>query len=166
MRKYLLIIGILFSRTFIYSQDFIKSDTLKVKNEIYNTAHLSFGNSSLTKYFKVLTCDSSKLSEIKTEIINCNRKNKLEFSEFYIVSVPNYERLSPERERNILMCFLKKIDDERIRFKLSTALIKSKLKMYNFEHEYFLDQPKKDLTEFKEYKLNIKPKEVCVFLRK
>ncbi len=158
--------GILFSKTFIYSQDFIKSDTLKVKNEIYSTSHLSFGNSSLTKFFKVLTCDSSKLTEIKIEIINCHRKNMLEFFEFYIISVPNYEILPPGKEINILMCFLQKIDNERMSLKLSTALTKSKLNMYSFENEYFLDQPKNDLTEFKDYKLNIKPKEVCVFLKK
>ena len=61
---------------------------------------------------------------------------------------------------------MKKIDNERMSLKLSTALTKSKLNMYSFENEYFLDQPKNDLTEFKDYKLNIKPKEVCVFLKK
>jgi hypothetical protein len=165
MRKHLLIISFLFLKTFTYSQDFIKSDTLKVESEIYKTSHISIGNSSLTKYFKILTCDSSDFKKIELEIISCYTKHKLEYTEFYIISIPNYIGLQSNKETNILMNFINKIDAERINLNLSTALIKLKYDFENNKFEYYLDQPKIDLIKFKDYKLNIKPNEVCMFLR-
>jgi hypothetical protein len=166
MRKYLLIISFLFFKTFIYSQDFIKSDTLKSESEVYRTSHISMENSGLTKYFKILTCDSSDFKKIELEIINCYTKHKLEYTEFYIICIPNYIKLQSNKETDILMKFINKIDAERMNLNLSTALIKLKYDFKNNKFEYYLDEPKKDLIEFKDYKLNIKPNEVCMFLRR
>lgn len=167
MRKYLLIISFLFFKTFIYSQDFVKSDTLKVENEIYKTSHISTAtsSSSLTKYFKILTCDSLDFKKIELEIMNCSREHKLEYTEFYLISIPNYNKLQSNNETAILINFINKIDAERMKLNLSTALIKLKYDYENNKFEYYLDQPKIDLIEFKSYKLNIKPNEVCVFVR-
>ncbi|MBP4143195.1 hypothetical protein J3S90_15425 [Flavobacterium sp. P4023] len=155
----------MFFKPFIYSQDFIKSDTLKVKNEIYKTSHISIGNSSLTKYFKVVACDSSDFKKIEIEIVNCYTKHKLEYTEFYIISIPNYTKIQSNKEIYILMNFINKIDTERMNLNLSTALVKHKYDFKNNKFEYYLDQPKKELIDFKDYKLNVKPNEVCLFLR-
>lgn len=165
MKKYLLIISVFLLNVTLHSQDFIKSDTLKVVEEIYNVSHLSFGNSSSTKAFKVLTCDVSEFSKIKSEIINCYRKRKIDYTEFYIVCVPNYIKIESKKENNILLSFLNKIDKERMRLNLYTALIKLKYDLKSNVFEYYLNQPRKKLSEFQEYKLNIKAKEICRFMQ-
>ena len=166
MKKLLFIILFIFFQYSIYAQDYIKSDSLRFEGKPYEIKHLSFGNSSELKLYKVMTCEALNLKKIEQEIINCHRNHKLEFTEFYIISIPNYEKVSIEKETNLLTSFLELIDAERMSLKLSTALIKSKFKIDNFKYEYFLDQPKNDLTDFKYYKLNIKAKDVCNFLRK
>lgn len=166
MKKILFIISIIFFQCSIYAQDYIKSDSLKIDGKLYKMKHLSFGSSSGLKLFKVMTCEALNLKKIEQEIINCHRNHKLEFTEFYVISIPTYEKVSLEKETNILVSFLDLIDAERMSLKLSTALIKSKFKIDNFTHDYFLNQPKNDLSDFKDYKLNIKAKDVCIFLRK
>ncbi len=163
MKKILFIISIIIFQCSIYAQDYIKSDSLKIDGKLYKMKHLSFGNSSALKLFKVMTCASLNSKKIEQEIINCFRNHKLEYTEFYIISIPNYEKVSFEDETNILTSFLGVIDSERMSNKLSTALIKSEFNIDNFTHKYFLDQPKND---FKDYKLNTKAKELCTFLRK
>lgn len=141
MKKIFFIITIAFLHYSTYSQDYIKSDSLKIEGKIYKMQHLSFDNSSGLKLFKVMTCDSLNLKKIKIEIADCYKNHKLEFTEFYVISIPDYKKISPEKETNILMRFLEQIDNERMSLKLSTALIKSKFKN-NFIYEYFLDQSK------------------------
>ena len=166
MKKILFIISFTFFQFSIYAQDYIKSDSLRIDGKLYKMKHLSYGNSSGLKLFKVVTCESLNSKKIEQEIIKCHRNHKLEFTEFYVISIPNYEQVSLEQERNIFTSFLDVIDVERMSLNLSTALIKSKFKIDNFTHEYFLDQAKNDLSDFKYYKLNIKATDVCTFLRK
>ncbi len=165
MKKYFFIISIFLIQTSIYSQDYIKSDSLKIDKKIYEIRHLSYGKSSGLKLFKVLTCDLSNLKKIETEIKNCWNNHKLECTEFYIISIPNYQNLQSDQETDILIQFLEKIDAERMKLKLSTALVKYKI-LKDFTCEYFLDKPKENLDNFKDYKLNIKQSEVCPFLLK
>lgn len=166
MKKILFTILFIFFQYSISAQDYIKSDSLIIDGKLYEMKHLSFGNSSGLKLFKVMACEALNSKKIEQEIINCHRNHKLEFTEFYVISIPNYEKVSLEKETDILTNFLDFIDAERMSLKLSTALIKSKFKIDNFTHEYFLDQPKNDLSDFKYYKLNIKAIDVCTFLRK
>ena len=166
INKNLKIIFLLFLNNSMFSQDFIKSDTLKVEGKTYETYHISFGNTSGLKLFKVMTCETSKMNQIKKEIINCNKNNKLEFTEFYIIAINNCKNINSKKDLNILKNFINKIDKERMSLKLSTALIKSKFKIEDFTYEYFLDKPKNNIIDFKNYKLRITSNEVCDFLKK
>lgn len=165
MKKHIFIISIFLFQMSIYSQDYIKSDSLKIDGKMYQMRHLSFGNSSGLKLFKVLTCDLSNLKKTETEIKKCWTNHKLESTEFYIISIPNYRNIKSEQETNILMKFLEKIDLERMNSKLSTVLVKYKL-LKDFTCEYFLDEPKESLSSFKDYKLNVQETEICSFLIK
>lgn len=160
------IVFLLLVTTRMYCQDFVKMDTIKIDSKIYKTYHISYGNSSGLKLFKVMTCNSSNINKIKQAIINCNKNQKLEFTEFYIVSINNDKDISRKKEIDILIKFLEKIDTERMKLKLSTALIQSTFKIQDFTYEYLLDKPKKSLFEFEYYKLNITLKDVCNFIRK
>ncbi|OYX83247.1 MAG: hypothetical protein B7Y83_12090 [Flavobacteriales bacterium 32-34-25] len=165
MKKHIYIVTFFLIQVTIYSQDFIKSDSLKIDNKLYQMRHLSYGNSSGLKLFKVVTCDLSNLKKIEAEIKNCWNNRKLEYTEFYILSIPNYRNIQSKEETNILIKFLEKIDLERMNSKLSTALVKYKL-LNDFTCEYFLDEPKESLSSFKDYKLNVQETEICSFLIK
>jgi hypothetical protein len=106
MKKILFIISIIFFQCSIYGQDYIKFDSLKIDGKLYKMKHLSFGNSSGLKLFKVITCEALNSKKIEQEIINCHRNLKLEFTEFYVISIPTYEKVSLEKETNILTSFL------------------------------------------------------------
>ena len=65
MRKYFILYCLLLTIN-IYSQDYIKNDTINISNKSYAITHVSYGKSSLTKFYKVFTCDSKyKLEFIK-----------------------------------------------------------------------------------------------------
>ncbi len=53
MKKHIYIVTFFLIQVTIYSQDFIKSDSLKIDNKLYQMRHLSYGNSSGLKLFKV-----------------------------------------------------------------------------------------------------------------
>nr|WP_315247530.1 hypothetical protein [uncultured Flavobacterium sp.] len=149
----------------IYSQDYIINDSIKVKERFYTFSHLSFGESNLTKYYKVMICSSTDYGKIKKEIINCAAKSKLEFSEFYILAIPNYKSINSCNDKQILMGLMSKIDSERMKLNLSTSLIKFRYDHTIDKFEYFVNQEQNNINDLENYKLNVKPKEVCYFLR-
>jgi len=162
--KFQIIFYILISNL-LYSQDYIATDSLKVKRSIYEFSHISFGQSNLTKYYKVMICNSKDFSNIKREIISCAKENKLEFSEFYLLSIPNYEIINNCDDEEILITFISKIDEERIKLNLSTSLINFKYDSTKDKFEYFAHKELKNIKDLKNYKLKITPEEVCTFLR-
>ncbi len=145
----------------IYSQDYVKNDSLKVKGITYTFSHISFGNSNLTKYYKVLTCNTNDYNKVKNEIINCANKTKLEFSEFYLLSVP----VCNTNDEETLTEFMYKIDTTRIILNLSTSLINFKYNNQTNKFEYLINEELKNIKYLKNYKLRIRPKEVCDFLK-
>lgn len=149
----------------IYSQDYITNDSLKVKGSIYTFCHISFGQSNLTKYYKVMICNAADYSKIRKEIINCAIKTKLEFSEFYLLSIPNYKSRYSCNDEEILKDLMRKIDSERMKLNLSTSLINFRYDSKIDKFEYFVNQEQKNLKDLKNYKLKVVPKEVCDFLR-
>lgn len=149
----------------IYSQDYIKNDSLKVKGSFYTFSHLSFGESNLTKYYKVIICSATDYGKIKKEIINCATKSKLEFSEFYILSIPNYKLINSCNDEEILINLIRKIDLERMKLNLSTSLINFRYDSKIDKFEYFVNQDQKNIKDLENYKLKVKPEEVCSFLR-
>jgi hypothetical protein len=167
MKKYFLIITLFLIST-IYSQNYIANDSVTIEKNKYSTVHLSYGKSSKLKLFKVLTCDAINLDKIVTEIKDCYKNHKLEFTEFYIISIPNYTKIKPEEENIILLSFLEKIDSERMTMNLSTLLIKNLLNKQDskWKFEYFTEQPRNSLSDIENYKTNIETSEVCEFLRK
>jgi hypothetical protein len=146
----------------IYSQDFVKKDTIRIDGKTYKYSHISFGATSGTKYFKFMTCSENNFNSIKDAVINCSIKSKLEYSEFYIMIIPN-EIIKTKKENEVLFRLIRKIDQYRMSINLSTALIKQKYDVLNNKFEYFINEP---ITDFNEYKLQIKVQEVCSYLKK
>ena len=149
----------------IYSQDYIKKDSIKINDKTYHYTHISYGKSSLTKYFKVMTCNFNMTSKVEKEIISCNHKFKLEFTEFYILSTPNCESNS-EEDRVILLELLRKIDIERMSLNLSTSLVNYKYNIEKNKFEYFINEPDKNIENYKHFKYKIRPNEICEFILK
>ena len=149
----------------IYSQDYITNDSIEVKKRFYAFSHISFGESNLTKYYKVMICSAADYGKVKKEIINCATKSKLEFSEFYILSIPNYKSINCCNDREILLSLMHKIDSERMKLNLSTSLINFRYDSKIDKFEYFVNQEQKNINDIENYKLNVRPKEVCCFLR-
>jgi hypothetical protein len=162
--KFQIICYILISNL-LYSQDYITSDSLKVERSIYAFSHISFGQSNLTKYYKVMICNTKDFSKIKKEIISCASENKLEFSEFYLLSIPNYEIINTCNDEEILITLISKIDSERMKLNLSTSLINFRYDSKKGKFEYFTHKELKNIKNLKNYKLKIMPEEVCSFLR-
>ncbi len=160
-KKLLNLIFFLFTISF-YCQDFVKKDTIKLDGETYKYSHISFGATSGTKYFKLMTCSENNFNSIKNAVINCATKSKLEYSEFYIMIIPN-EIIKTKKENEVLFRLIREIDQYRMSMNLSTALIKQKYDVSNNKFEYFINEP---ITDFNEYKLQIKVQDVCSFLKK
>lgn len=150
----------------IYSQNYIANDSIEVKGRFYPFSHLSFGESNLTKYYKVIICSATDYAKIKKEIINCAAKSKLEFSEFYILSIPNCKSINSCNDEEILINLMRKIDSERMKLNLSTSLINFRYDSKIDKFEYFVNQEQKNIKDLENYKLNVKPKDVCSFLHK
>nr|WP_315247536.1 hypothetical protein [uncultured Flavobacterium sp.] len=102
--------------------------------------------------------------KVKKEIINCAAKSKLEFSEFYILSIPNYKSINSCNDKEILISLMHKIDSERMKLNLSTSLINFRYDSKIDKFEYFVNQEQKNINDLENYKLNVKPKDVCSFL--
>lgn len=149
----------------IYSQDYITNDSIKVNERFYSFSHISFGKSNLTKYYKVMICSSTNYAKVKKEIINCVNKSKLEFSEFYILSIPNYKSINSCNDKEILISLMHKIDSDRMKLNLSTGLINFRYDHTIDKFEYFVNKEQKNINDLENYKLNVKPKDVCSFLR-
>lgn len=146
---------------FYFSNIFCQSKTEfifeKSKKE-YKYILLSFGENSRTKPFKVFTCDSKNLTKIICSIEKYHKKYKLEFTDFYILSIDNKEI----KDETLVYDYLNVIDEFRMKNNLSTILIdfdeyydkSSKTKKYNY-----LDSRKK-IESLKDLHQNIKPNEV------
>lgn len=160
-KKLLNIIFFLFTISF-YCQDFINKDTIKIDGKTYKYSHISFGATNGTKYFKLMTCSENNFNSIKNAVINCAAKSKLEYSEFYIMIIPN-EIIKTKKENEVLFRLIREIDQYRMSMNLSTALIKLKYDVSNNKFEYFINEP---INDFNEYKLQIKVQDVCSFLKK
>ncbi len=150
---------ILFFLNISFSQDFIKKDTILSNGKIYTFSHISFGSSSLTKYLKVFTCNNSDYIKIEKEIIKCVKNRKVEFTEFYLLSVSSNE--STLDEKNVLMSLLRKIDNERMKLNLTTTLIDFNYSAEKNLFQYLLSEPEKKLEEIKNYKIRINKNNVC-----
>jgi len=143
------------------SQDFIKKDIITVDNKVYSCVHISFGKTSLTKYCKVYTCDLKLRKECTAKIIECAKKNKLEYSEFYVVFISNINTLNKGLGDKISISFLEKIDSERMKNNLSTKLIKYKYDFKNDHYDYLIDQPRNEIVKVKDVIKNIKIQQIC-----
>lgn len=152
------------------AQDFVKKDSIGFQNSKYLLTHISFGESNLTKYFKVFVVNSTDYNKTYSEIIKCAKSQKSEYSEFYVLSVPS-NKISNINDKLLTELYLN-IDNQRMKENLSTSLIKCK---YNFskdsqdlssaKFEYFLNE-ENTLKEVDNYALQIKPSEVCVFIKR
>lgn len=129
------------------AQDFIKHDYITLSNKQYNVSHISYGKTSLTKYIKVFTCNSNLKDRLIKEITRCYKNEKYEYSEIYIIFIPNLNKVKSEVENKILVSYLNKIDDERMQSNLSTVLIKFKYDYKTNKYEYLTTQPKNSLKE-------------------
>ncbi len=149
----------------IYSQDYIKNDTINIISKSYNVTHVSYGKSSLTKFHKVFTCDSKYKVEFIKKIVNCCNNQKLEYSEFYIIFIPKINLLSSSSEKKIITSFLDKIDSERMKLNLSTTVIKCKYDYKNDSYEYLLKEPKESIFNFKNLFLKCKLDQICKYIK-
>lgn len=149
----------------IFSQDYVINDTLNIKEGTYLFTHISFGQSNLTKYYKVMLTSSVDYEKVKKEIINCANKNILEYSEFYLLRIPNNKWKKKCSNKKILTHLMRKIDSRRMTLNLSTSLINFKYILENNKFEYFTNQKYKNIKDLKNVKLGIKPEDVCYFLR-
>ena len=165
MRKYFILYCLLLTIN-IYSQDYIKNDTINISNKSYTITHISYGKSSLTKFYKVFTCDSKYKLEFIKKIIDCYKKQKLEYSEFYIIFIPKINSLNNDSERKIIISYLDKIDSERMKLNLSTTLIKCKYDLKNNKYEYLLKEPKESVSNIKNLFLKCNLNQVCECLKR
>jgi hypothetical protein len=147
MRK-LVVIATFFLSIALHSQDYIVKDTLKHENLVFNYEHLSFGKTSFSKFFKVIICHDKDFEMIKKKIISCKNTEKSEFTEFYLLAIPD---LSKNQIVLILNQLLNKIDNYRMEQNLETALIKCKLDIKRNQFTYQLDQPKQAVSSFKNF---------------
>jgi hypothetical protein len=108
-----------------------------------------------------MTCSDNNLKEVQHAIIDCVKRSKLEYTEFYIIDLP-YGAVKNLQDQDILFALINEIDKYRMLLNLSTVLIKQKYCFKDDKFSYFLDEPR---LPFNDYKLNIKTKEVCLFLK-
>ena len=148
-----------------YSQDFIKNETINIFTKNYYITHVSYGNSSLTKFYKIFTCDLKYKEQFVKQIINCSKKNKLEYSEFYVIFIPKLNSLSSYTEKKIVTFYLEKIDSERMKLNLSTSLIKFNYDYKNNSYNYLLNNPREkiDSLEFVFFRINLG--KVCNYMK-
>ena len=132
----------------LYSKDFIVKDTLVNNRLTLNYEHLSFGKTSFSKFFKVIICHDKDFEVIKKKIISCKNTEKSEFTEFYLLATPD---LSKSQIDLILNQLLNKIDISRMEQNLETSMIKCKLDIKSNQFTYQLDQPKQDVSSFKNF---------------
>lgn len=154
--KNLYIPTLLFFSSFLFSQDYINNDSIFVNNQKLETTHISYGNTSLVKNFKIISCESNDYEKIKEKIIEYCYQMKKEYSEIYIISIPKISKLSTKELDNIHNSFINKIDNERMNMNLSTALIKFKYDFKIDKFTYFLEEPKREISELKNFYSNIK----------
>ncbi|WP_230157903.1 hypothetical protein [Flavobacterium sp. CECT 9288] len=109
-----------------------------------------------------MTCSDSNLKQIQQTIIDCTKKNKLEYTEFYILDLP-YDTIKNIPDKDILFALLFKIDQHRMSLNLSTVTVKQKYNIIDDKFSYFPDESRE---KFIDYKLNISENEVCIFLKK
>lgn len=148
------------------AQDYIINDSLIINGINQEYLHISFGKYSSTKNFKVITCNEDEVTVFEKEIIKCASKNKLEFSEFYLVPLSKMNSNKQIHDVDILVALLKKIDQERMKLNLSTSLIRFKYSFENDIFEYDTTKPLKKVDEFKHYKRVDNLSDVCDFLLK
>lgn len=92
-----------------------------------------------------MICNTKDFSKIKKEIIGCANENKLEFSEFYLLSIPNYETINTCNDEEILITLISKIDSERMKLNLSTSLINFRYDSKKDKFEYFTHKELKNI---------------------
>jgi hypothetical protein len=165
MKKQFVLLLLLYSY-YSYSQDFIKNETIYILRKKYNTTHISYGNSNLTKYYKIFTCDSKYKEQFVKQVINCAEKNKLEYSEFFIIFIPNLNSLSSYTEKKISTYYLEKIDSERMKLNLSTSLIKFKYDYKSNTFKYLIYEPREKINNLKFVFFRIQPDNVCNYMKK
>jgi hypothetical protein len=159
MKTYIFICIIIFQNCF--AQDFVKTDTIQLENIEYEVCHISFGKSSLTKYFKVITTDNKSFDKLEKEIIDCASKTKLEYTEFYLISI-----CKESNTKSVLKLLYDKIDKDRMQQNLSTSIIQFKYDILSDKFTYLINEPRKTIEELKNYSINLKIKDVCEFVRK
>jgi hypothetical protein len=149
-----------------YAQDYIKNETINILSKNYEVTHISYGNSSLTKFYKIFTCDSKYKEQFVKQIINCAKKNKLEYSEFYIIFIPKLNSLSNYTEKKIATFYLEKLDNERMKLNLSTGLIKFNYDYKNNSYKYLLNEPREKINNLKFVFYKISLSNVCNCMKK
>lgn len=149
------ILAFLFFSSFLFSQDFIKNDSVHVGNVSYKTSHISYGSSSFVKPFKIMSCDSKDFEKIKEKIIEYCYQKKKEYTEIYIISIPKLSNLSTRESDIINNSFINKIDIERMDMNLSTALLKFKYDFKINKFTYLLEEPKRKISELENFNNNI-----------
>ena len=83
--------------------------------------------------------------------MSCVVNRKLDYSEFYIISITGIKKLAHIKEENLIVSFLDKIDVNRMKNNLSTALIKDEYNFSDDKYTYFIKEPKGELSSFKNY---------------
>lgn len=140
--KKLILIALLFSSSLLFSQDFIKIDSLQVGEKFYTTIHISDGKYSFYKAFAVIAVAENELETIKNKIIQCYLNGKHEYTEIYLITI--FEN-NVDKNR-ILETFITKIDEYRMKNNLYTVLIPNTSTPY-FKFTYHTDQKRRTLSE-------------------
>lgn len=159
--KYIYILASFFCSAFSFSQDYIKTDSLLINNESYETFHISYGSSSFYKSFVVFSIYPENVKSTKDKIIECFKENKLEHTEIYLIAIPKID----SKKSQILEEYLLKIDLDRMKNNLFSALIPCSSDS-KFKFTYYTDQQRKKISEFNYlYELTEKDN-VCKLLKK
>lgn len=143
-----------------YSQDYVKNDTINYLDNEYDVTHISYGKTSLTKTAKVFVNNSKNHKIIVSEIISCCNKNKLEFTEYYVLTIKN-KKIDIIKLENIVSYYLKKIDNERMKNNLSTLQVKCNYEYSNNKFKYNLNEPLEKLEKIKNLYLKTNIENIC-----
>jgi len=147
------------------AQDFIKHDTINIYSKTYNITHVSFGNTSFIKYYKVFTCDTKQKEEFIKTIVNCKQKHKLEYSEYYIIFIPDLNSLNSFSEKKIATLYVDKIDSERMKLNLKTSRIKFIYDYKNDKFKYLINEQKRELKSLENVFLKTSLDKICIHMK-
>lgn len=164
--KHIRLIIILFFSAQLFAQLQVTNDTVAVNSKNYELTLLSYGKHSKSKPLKLFICNKKDLQKIKKDIQDCYKKYKIEYTDFYILSIDGGS--SNTSFHQILEKSLNKIDEKRMSKKLSTLQIQYKEYYSETDKDWKIVYDKSNLTETNKIKnlyQNVNPKDICNLLK-